>query len=217
MCTHTTRPLYFQAVLLTSATTSGLRLVLPSIVSSVVGVSTGFLISYTRRLKWPLMAGTLCYLVGNVGLCFLVRGLPSPVYVLALFPGSIASGFQFPGTFMAVLASSPQSDQAVVSSTLLLWRSLGGVLGVATSSLVVQNALVHYLRQLVQGDLRDDVIQHVRRSVEIVAKLQEPYREQVIQSYEATLRLTFICTSVVALISVLLILPIKLVRLPPRK
>lgn len=209
--------MYFQAVLLTSATTSGLRLVLPSIATSVAGVSTGFLITYTRRLKWPLVLGAGLATAGNLGLLLLRRGLPAPLYVLALVPGSLGTGFQFPGTFMAVLASSPQSEQAVVTSTLILWRSLGGVLGVATSSLVVQNALLHYLQQLVRGDRRDQVIAAVRKSVEIVAKLEEPYREQVIQSYEATLRLTFMFTSALALVSFFLIVPIKLIRLPARK
>lgn len=211
------RPLYFQAVLLTSATTSGLRLVLPSIASTVAGVSTGFLITYTRRLKWPLMLGTGLAIFGNAGLLLLRRGLPSYVYILALVPSSFGSGFQFPGTFMAILASSPQSEQAVVTSTLLLWRSLGGVLGVAMSSLVVQNALLHYLREMVHGDLRDEVIRSVRRSVEIVPTLEEPYREQVIQSYEATLRLTFLFTTAMAIISFFVLMPIKLIRLPARK
>ncbi|KAJ2969205.1 hypothetical protein NQ176_g8791 [Zarea fungicola] len=191
-------PLYFQAVLLTSATTSGLRLVPSSIASSVIGVSTGFLISYTRRLKWPLVAGTFFTALGNLGLCFLRRGLPAP---------SIYS------------PSSPaaSSEQAVVTSTLLLWRSLGSVLGVAASSLVVQNALLYNLEKMVHGDLREEVIRRVRGSVEIVAKLDEPYREQVIQSYEATLRLTFVFTVLLALVSVFLIVPIKLLRLPTRK
>ncbi|TQV98827.1 hypothetical protein V2A60_007476 [Cordyceps javanica] len=210
-------PLYFQAVLLTSATTSGLRLVLPSVASSVAGVSTGFLITRTRRLKWPLLLGTGLATAGNVGLLFLRRGLPTWLYVLALVPGSLGTGFQFPGTFMAVLAASPQAEQAVVTSTLLLWRSLGGVLGVAASSLVVQAALRRYLRRLVRGPRRDHVIAAVRRSVEVVARLDEPYREQVIRSYEATLWLTFVFTSAMALVAFFLIVPIRLKRLPARK
>jgi len=57
----------------------------------------------------------------------------------------------FPATFMAVLVVSEQAEQAVVTSTLILWRSLGMVLGVATSSLVMQNALRIYLERNVVG------------------------------------------------------------------
>ncbi|KND93120.1 Multidrug resistance protein fnx1 [Tolypocladium ophioglossoides CBS 100239] len=195
-------PLYFQAVLLTSATSSGLRLALPSIISSMAGASTGFAITWTRRLKWPLLLGALCYLVGAVCLCLLRRDLSAAAYLLVLVPSSLGQGFQFPGTFMAILVCSAQTEQAVVTSTLILWRSLGMVLGIAASSLVVQNALVHYLGLA---------------SVEAIAQLDQPYREQVVRSYEAALRLTFACCIIVAAVSVLLILPIKLPRLAMRK
>lgn len=58
---------------------------------------------------------------------------------------------------MSILVVSEQKEQAVVSSTLILWRSLGMVLGVASSSLVVQNALVHYLDKFVVGPEKDEV------------------------------------------------------------
>ncbi|KAK2034470.1 major facilitator superfamily transporter [Colletotrichum zoysiae] len=210
-------PLFFQAVLLTTATASGLRLVLPSLVSSGVGAATGFLITYTRRLKWPPVSGAVCLFVGTLVLAFLRRGWPSWVYLFCLVPSSIGQGFQFPGSFMAVLAASDQREQAVVTSTLILWRSLGMVLGVASSSLVVQNALVGYLDEYVQGPEKDEVIRKVRESVESIVKLPELYREQVVLSYEAALRTTFLCCTVIAFLSVCLLVPIKLPRLGTRK
>ncbi|KID96825.1 multidrug resistance protein fnx1, partial [Metarhizium majus ARSEF 297] len=210
-------PLYFQAVLLMSATDSGLRLVAPTLVSSFIGALTGFAITWTRRLKWPLVCGAISYLVGTICLFSLRRSLPPVAYFLTLLPSSIGGGFQFPGTFMAILASSPQSEQAVVSSTLILWRSLGMVLGIAVSSLLLQNALVFYLEDYVSGELRDAVIRRVRASVEAVAQLDEPYREQVIRAYEASLRLTFGFCIFMAAISVAFVMPMKLKRLPARK
>ncbi|CAM1511369.1 Fc.00g088820.m01.CDS01 [Cosmosporella sp. VM-42] len=210
-------PLYFQAVLLTSATSSGLRLVLPTIASSITGTSVGFAVTWTRRLKWPVLTGTICVLIGAICLSLLRRDLPKFVYLLILLPNSIGMGFQFPGTFMAILAASAQTEQAVVTSTLILWRSLGMVLGVASSSLVVQNALVHYLDEFVKGDAKEEVIRRVRRSVEEIVKLDPVHREQVIQSYEAALRATFIFCTCFAALSVILIWPIKLPRLGLRK
>ncbi|KJK92941.1 hypothetical protein H633G_03317 [Metarhizium anisopliae BRIP 53284] len=210
-------PLYFQAVLLMSATDSGLRLVAPTLVSSFIGALTGFAITWTRRLKWPLVCGVISYLVGTICLFSLRRSLPPVAYFLTLLPSSIGGGFQFPGTFMAILASSPQSEQAVVSSTLILWRSLGMVLGIAVSSLLLQNALVFYLEDYVSGELKDAVIRRVRASVEAVAQLGEPYREQVIRAYESSLRLTFGFCIFMAAISVAFVMPMKLKRLPARK
>lgn len=144
-------PLYFQAVLLESATNSGLRLIVPSIAASIVGTATGFIITYNKRLKPPLVAGVFLILIGTVGLSTMKRGMPEWAYLLYLVPSSMGSGFMFPATFMAVLAVSEQSEQAVVTSTLVLWRSMGMVLGVATSSFVLQNTLYYYLELFVQG------------------------------------------------------------------
>ncbi|KAG7134073.1 putative transporter like protein [Verticillium longisporum] len=210
-------PLYFQAVLLLSATDSGLRLVIPSVVSSTAGAITGLLITRTRRLKWPLAAGTTFFVLGTLALAGLQRGWPPLGYLFILVPHALGQGFQFPGTFVAVLAVSEQRDQAVVTSTLILWRSLGMVLGIATSSLVMQNALVVYLDRHVAGPAKADIIARVRESVETVARLEGPAREQVVLSYEAALRLTFLCCVGVAFVSWCLIMPVKLPRLGQRK
>jgi hypothetical protein len=144
------------------------------------------------------------------------RGWPAIFYILCLLPGSAGSGFQFPGTFMAVLSVSEQREQAVVSSTLILWRSLGGVLGVACSSVVVQNALWYYLEMFVTGPEKEGVVARVRKSVEAIRELPEAYREQVVQSYEAALRVTFMCCAGLAVVGFLLILPVRLPRLGKR-
>jgi hypothetical protein len=63
----------------------------------------------------------------------------------------------FPASTVSVLAISTHDDQAVMSSTLGLWRNLGTVMGVAISSLIVQNGLVVYLDQYVTGPDKFDV------------------------------------------------------------
>ncbi|KAI0008558.1 MFS general substrate transporter [Xylariaceae sp. FL0662B] len=216
-------PLFFQAVLLTSATTSGLYLVVPTVTASITGTMTGFLISWTGRLKWPLTLGTALFLAGTAVLAGMRRGWPTFAYLLCLVPSSMGQGFQFPGTFMAVLAASAYAEQAVVTSTLVLWRALGSVLGVAASSLVLQNALRRYLWAYVDVGGHDDawkaaLIDRVRESVEAVARLPDgATKDQVVLSYEAAVRVTFLCCVGFALVSTLLIIPVKLPRLGARK
>lgn len=163
------------------------------------------------------MTGTFFFFVGAVSLSLLRRGWHPILYFLVLVPHSIGQGFQFPGTLMSVLAASEQRDQAVVTATLILWRSLGTVLGVASSSLVLQNALVAFLKEYVTGERKWEVIEAVRSSVEAVVKLPEPYREQVILSYEAALRLTFSVCALLALVSFFIVLPIRVPKLGQRK
>ena len=210
-------PLYFQAVLLESATSSGLRLVIPSAAASTIGTMTGFAITYTRRLKWPLVCGVVLLLVGTVGLSVMGRGVPNWVYMMFIISSSMGQGFMFPATFMAVLVVSEQAEQAVVTSTLILWRSLGMVLGVASSSLVLQNALLHYLNKYVVGPDKESVILKVRTSVQAIRNLEPMYREQVIEAYASSLRATFVMAAVLSIVTVLITVRLRLPRLGQRK
>ncbi|KAE8450818.1 hypothetical protein EG329_005731 [Mollisiaceae sp. DMI_Dod_QoI] len=210
-------PLYFQAVLLESATSSGFRLIAPTVAAASIGTATGFLITWTRRLKWLLVLGVIFLQIGTVALSAMQRGWPSWVYVLCLLPSNIGQGFMFPATFMSVLAVSEQAEQAVVTSTLVLWRSMGMVLGVAISSLVLQNTLYIYLEENVSGPDKAKVIEEVRKSVRAIAGLEPQYREQVIDSYASSLRATFVMAAVLSLVTIALTLPIKLPRLGQRK
>jgi hypothetical protein len=150
-------PLYFQAVLLESATSSGLHLLVPLLVAASCGTATGFLITWTRRLKWLLMLGVFALLIGAIGVSLMKRGMPSWVYIVLITLPFVGQGFLFPSSFMSVLAVSEQAEQAVVTSTLILWRSMGTVLGVASSSLVLQNALFYYLERKVIGPDKERV------------------------------------------------------------
>lgn len=153
-------PIFFQAVLLESATSSGLRLLVFAISGTVCGVMTGFLITWSRRLKWPLVLGAGLVFLGPVTLSTVNKDMSMTRILVFLAMGSMGQGFQFPGTFMAILAVSEQKEQAVVTSTLMLWRSIGTVVGVASSSLVLQNALVKYLDAFVSGPDKEKVSAH---------------------------------------------------------
>ncbi|KAI0191785.1 major facilitator superfamily transporter [Xylaria flabelliformis] len=218
-------PLFFRAVLLKSATQSGLYLVVPTVAASVTGAITGVLISRLGRLKWPLVGGAVFFLLGSALLSAMATTWPTWAYLLCLVPAAAGQGLQFPGTFIAVLATSTQREQAVVTSTLQLWRSLGFVLGVACSSLVFQNALLRYLIAYVSAPDAGDghgggeewkrrFIERVRSSIEAVSELPEGQaKDQVIMSYAAACRATFLVCLGIAFVSVVLVLPVRLPRL----
>ncbi|KAF2645416.1 MFS general substrate transporter [Massarina eburnea CBS 473.64] len=181
-------PLYFQAVKLESASTSGFRLAGPSVALTICGVSAGFIMTATGRMKWLIVIGSLSMLVGGVCL-------------------------SFPATSVAVLATSTQEDQAVMSSTLILWRSLGVVMGVSFSSVILQNALTNYLEQLVTGGHKDEIILTVRKSVRSIIDLSPKHQSQVIDAYSRSLRITFLSTIAVFIIVNVLVFTIKLPNL----
>jgi hypothetical protein len=87
-------------------------------------------------------------------------------------------GFSFPATTISVLAVSSTEDQAVVTSTLGLWRNLGTVLGVAISSLIVQNSLLAYLEQHITGTNKAQIIDRVRKSVRAIGDLDVVHQRE---------------------------------------
>lgn len=106
--------------------------------------------------------------------------------------------------------------QAVINSTLILFRSLGMMLGISCSSLVVQNALWHYLEEFVQGSQKEFIVEEVRRSVESIRDLDQPYRDQVVGAYESALRVCFLCCVGLAVVNWGIMVPIRLPRLGRR-
>jgi MFS family permease len=150
-------PLYFQAVKLETASVSGFRLAGPSVALTICGVSAGFIMTATGRMKWLIVTGSLSMLIGATCLSSMWDNIPTWLATIFLVPSSIGQGLSFPATSLAVLATSTQEDQAVMTSTLVLWRSLGIVMGVSISSLILQNALTAYLEQLVTGHNKDEV------------------------------------------------------------
>ena len=159
-------PLYFQAVKLESPSLSGFRLAGPSIALTVCGVSAGFIMTATGRMKWLIVVGSLSMLAGAVFLSTAYQSMPAWLVTIFLTPISIGQGLSFPASSLAVLATSTQEDQAVMSSTLVLWRSLGIVMGVSFSSVIFQNVLTAYLDHLVTGNNKDAVrYQNILRGI----------------------------------------------------
>jgi hypothetical protein len=110
------------------------------------GFSTGFIITHTARMKPTLLLGSFFLILGSVLLTIMRPRLQSWAYTVFLIASSVGQGFSYPSTSLSMLATS----------VLVLFRSLGTVMGVAVSSLVVQNSLVHYLDVFVKGSDKEE-------------------------------------------------------------
>ncbi|CAG7921275.1 unnamed protein product [Penicillium olsonii] len=169
-------PLYFQAVKLTSPTTSGLRLVASSIAITCSSVATGFLINSTRRLQPFVLIGVCSMVVGGFAAASMGIDTSHPIAMMCISFSSLGQGFAFPSLMVSILATSKQEDQAVATTTLGLWRSLGSVMGVAVSSWIFQNALIYHLNKNVTGVEREHIIALVRKSVHSISQLDPVHR-----------------------------------------
>lgn len=98
-------PLFFQVVLLDSATTAGARLAIPSLATPIGGVVAGVVMSRYGRLAALVRAGAILMAVGNA----LVAGLRFEddlwKYYVYIFPANLGQGIVYPGILFTSLAT----------------------------------------------------------------------------------------------------------------
>ncbi|KAJ6113423.1 MFS multidrug transporter [Penicillium sp. IBT 18751x] len=189
-------PLYFQAVKLSSPTDSGLRLVAASIAVTASSVGTGFLITWSKRLKPTIIIGGVSMLLGGCAAATMGVHTAPAVAMFCVSFSSLGQGFSFPTLMVSILATSEQDDQAVATTTLGLARNLGSVMGVAISSWIFQNSLLYQLDQNVTGAEKGHIISLVRKSIRAIGDLDHIHRQEVIGAYATALRVTFMSAAV---------------------
>ncbi|KIW60831.1 hypothetical protein PV05_01017 [Exophiala xenobiotica] len=209
-------PLYLQAVKQSSPTASGLNLLVLLVGGTVTALLCGLYITITRRMKPPMVSGTLISFIGAICVTCLSSDTPTWSVPLLIPFCSLGQGLLFPATTIAVLALNSQDEQAVVTTTLGLVRNLGAILGVAISSWVLQNALLVYLDRIVTAPdpkTKEHIIRMVRESVRAIRDLDPKHKMQVIDAYARSMRVTFALGIVISVVCILLIWPIHIPHL----
>lgn len=176
-------PLYFQAVKLASPTDSGLRLLAASIAVTGSSVGTGFLITWSKRMKPTMIIGGVFLLLGGLAAGSMGISTPNAVAMICVSFSSLGQGFSFPSMMVSILATSEQDDQAIATTTLGLARNLGSVMGVSISSWIFQNTLFYELDHRVTGAEKGHIIGLVRKSIRAIASLDPVHQHEGIFKY----------------------------------
>lgn len=171
-------PLYFQAVKLVSPSESGFKMVACTLAITISSVSTGFLITWTKHLKPFVIIGEVVFILGGCAAAAIGVNTPDLLAMICVSLSSLGQGFSFPSLTVSVLATSHQEEQAVATTTLTLWRSLGAIMGVSISSWIFQNTLAYRLQEMVTGPNKEDVILLVRKSVQAIPDLDLMHQQQ---------------------------------------
>ncbi|KAL4993411.1 major facilitator superfamily domain-containing protein [Aspergillus recurvatus] len=144
-------PLFFQIVLLDSASKAGARLVIPSLATPVGGLLSGIIMSRYGKLSYLMRAGATLMFLGNLLVTMLDFEDSAWRYFVYVIPANLGQGVVYPAILFTVLAAFGHDDHAVSASTVYLIRSLGTVYGVAITSAIVQNELVRSLPGALRG------------------------------------------------------------------
>ncbi|KAM0356157.1 hypothetical protein ACHAPU_000552 [Fusarium lateritium] len=192
-------PLFFQVVLLDSATTAGARLAIPSLATPIGGLISGVVMSRWGKLLPLVRFGALFMVLGN-GLVTLLQFQDSKwKYFVYVFPANLGQGIVYPGILFTSLASFDHADHAVTASTVYLIRSLGTVWGVSVTSAIVQTTLSVRLPDAL-SDVTDKwrVIEQIRHSVGFIRELPPDVQLKARLVYYDGLRYAFGTSTAVA-------------------
>lgn len=147
-------PLFFQVVLLESASKAGARLAIPSLATPLGGLVAGIVMSKWGFLIPLVRAGAVFMTLGNALTATLGFSDPWWKYFVYIFPANLGQGIIFPGILFTSLATFEHADHAVSASTVYLVRSLGTVWGVSITSAILQTTLSVRLPEAL-GDVPD--------------------------------------------------------------
>ncbi|KAI1410423.1 MFS general substrate transporter [Hypoxylon sp. FL1857] len=195
-------PLFFQVVLLDSATTAGARLAIPSLATPIGGLIAGVVMSRWGKLITLVRIGAILMAVGN-GLVTSLNFVDSNwKYYLYIFPANLGQGIIYPGILFTSLATFDHADHAVSSSTVYLIRSLGTVWGVSISSAIVQTILSVRLPTVLR-DVPDKwrIIDAIRHSIETLHELPPDVQIKARMAYYDGLRYSFAASTGFAIIA----------------
>uniref|UniRef100_A0A8H7TS04 Major facilitator superfamily (MFS) profile domain-containing protein n=1 Tax=Bionectria ochroleuca TaxID=29856 RepID=A0A8H7TS04_BIOOC len=144
-------PLFFQVILMESATKAGARLALPSLATPIGSIIAGIVMSRWGKLIPLVRTGASIICFGSALLLSLSFQDASWKYIAFIIPTNLGVGVIYPSILFTTLASFDHADHAVSASTVYLIRSLGAVWGVSITSAIVQTTLSVRLPDALSG------------------------------------------------------------------
>ncbi|KAF9922173.1 hypothetical protein FBU30_007739 [Linnemannia zychae] len=206
-------PIYFQVVLGSSATASGLKL-LPMVLGLVFSsIASGALMSVVGDYRIFIWLGTTMMSIG-VGLCMLFdahSGMGKQIGFLLIV--GLGIGLILQTCMLAAQAAVEKEDMAVTTALCGFMNSIGGGIGIAMCSALFNN---HFKDQLLTLDpkvLGDIVAFEIEKSITNVQLLPEASKLAVIAAYVDTFQFIFKCITPIACAAFLFSLLVRKTRI----
>ncbi|KLO12822.1 vacuolar amino acid permease [Schizopora paradoxa] len=205
---------YFSAVKLQSASSSGLHLLPHSVALSTGSVFAGWLMRRTGKLYLLTLLSALSATMSTLLLCFWGERTSSFHLWLDIVPQGFGMASLITSTLIAMIASVTREDLAVATGITYLFRTTGQVLGVSLSGAALQALLLRSLRQKITGPHAGDIIEAIRHSTSIIPTLEPEMRKAAVDAYGSALQIVFVFQATANFLAFLCCLPIQENPLP---
>ncbi|KAI0028997.1 vacuolar amino acid permease [Vararia minispora EC-137] len=217
-------PMWFQTVMLTSASEAGLHL-LPNCVSMSVGsMFAGWVMHRTGKYKMLNLIFGLFPFIATV-LITRMRPDSGPITLwFSIIPLGFGNAVVLQTMLIALLAHIPPDAMAVGTGFGQLFRGIGQVAGVGVASAIFQYFLDNELKQRFTDPGSDEasivaviLIARIRHSAKLVATLPLDQQAEARASYQIALHTVFAVASASTLLAYLvrLLIPEKDLNEPP--
>ncbi|KAJ7221451.1 vacuolar amino acid permease [Mycena pura] len=201
-------PVWFQVVMLETATTSGLHMTPNSIATSLGSVFAGWMMHKTGRYKAINLTFGFFPFVGAVLLSRMREDSGRLQSWLSIIPLGFGNAVVFQTNLIALLAHLPESQMATGTGFGALFRGIGQVGGVAVSSALFQTRLDAALRERIHSTNAEELILNIRHSSNFIRTLPPAMQRAARDSYAIGLRSVYVLAACATLAAYLARLPI---------
>ena len=201
-------PVYFQAVLLSSPTRSGVQMLPTVIVLIPFAAISGTLLSKLGRYK-PFHLVGFALATAGIGL-FITLGDRSPTvaWVMTQVVVSIGLAFSFSTLLPAAQAYLDDTDTAAATATWGFLRQFGVVWGVSVPAAIFNSQVERLLPRISDAGVRDALsggAAYDHGTKAYIGKFENPLRGEIIGVYTDSLQIVWIFATVVGGLGLLLV------------
>ncbi|KAF9463425.1 vacuolar amino acid permease [Collybia nuda] len=196
-------PVWFQTVMLSSASTAGLHMLPNSVCISTGSLFAGWMIRKTGKYKTLNMIFGILPLTAAV-LLMRMREESSQAHLwLSIIPMGFGNAVVLQTMSIALVANLPENQMATGTGFAQLLRGLGQVGGLAVASAIFQSRLDTELRAHIHSPDAEKIIKRIRYSSRHVIDLSPDLQRIARDAYGASLKSVFtlaVCASLLAYI-----------------
>ena len=201
-------PVYFQAVLLTSPTTSGVNMLPTVLIMVPLSAISGAMLSKLGRYK-PFHYTGFATLALGIG-CFITLNASSPVvaWVLVQIVAAIGAGLVLSTLLPAAQAGLPEDDVAAATGTWAFMRSFGIVWGVSVPAAIFNAQFDRLAFRIPDAGVRAQLsggAAYEHATAAFLNSFERTLREQIVNVYADSLKAVWIFATAVAGLGFLLV------------